>query len=99
MTNDFEEEPKGVVVSMDPEAFAGYLYNIWFPYTRENVRKIREGLLLGVKNFNISSTTALCSRIILQRGRSSIPWLLFGGCKELSARLGAGRASGANDPH
>lgn len=51
MTNDFEEEPKGVVVSMEEEAFAGYLYNIWFPYTRKNIRKIREGLFLAVKNF------------------------------------------------
>lgn len=51
MTNEFEEEPKGVVVSMEEEAFAGYLYTIWFPYTRENVRKIREGMFFALKNF------------------------------------------------
>lgn len=51
MTNEFEEEPKGVVVSMEEEAFAGYLYTIWFPYTRKNVRKIREGMFFAVKNF------------------------------------------------
>jgi DNA helicase HerA-like ATPase len=51
MKSDFEEQPKGVVVSMEEEAFAGHLYNIWFPYTRENIKKIREGMFLAVKNF------------------------------------------------
>ena len=46
MTNEFEEEPKGVVVSMEEEAFAGYLYTIWFPYTRGNVRKSEKGCFL-----------------------------------------------------
>lgn len=61
MTNDFEEEPKGVVVSMEEEAFAGYQYNVWFPYTRKNIRTIREGMFLAVKNFQSDDSRQIFS--------------------------------------
>lgn len=51
MPNEFEETPKGILVSMQEEAFSGYIYTIWYPYSRENVKKIREGGFIAVKNF------------------------------------------------
>lgn len=56
MTNEFEEKPKGVLVSMEEESFSGYAYNIWFPYTREFVKKVKEGGFIAVKNFSCTST-------------------------------------------
>lgn len=61
MTNEFEEDPKGVVVSMEEEGFSGYSYNIWFPYTREFIRRIREGMFLGVKNFHTTDSIQVFS--------------------------------------
>jgi hypothetical protein len=47
----FHEDPRGVLVSLKEDAFAGYLYNVWFPYTKSNIIKIKEGGFVAVKNF------------------------------------------------
>jgi len=47
----FHEDPRGVLVSLKEDVFAGYLYNIWFPYTKSNITKIKEGSFVAVKNF------------------------------------------------
>ena len=47
----FKEEPRGVLVSLEEDPLAGYVYNIWFPYTRSNIVEIREGGFVAVKNF------------------------------------------------
>jgi hypothetical protein len=47
----FHEDPRGVLVSLKEDAFAGYLYNVWFPYTKSNILKIKEGSFVAVKNF------------------------------------------------
>jgi hypothetical protein len=47
----FQEEPRGVLVSLEEDVFAGYVYNIWFPYTKSNIAKIKEGSFVAVKNF------------------------------------------------
>ncbi len=56
MPNEFEEKPKGVLISMEEESFSGYLYNIWFPYTREFVKKVKEGCFVAIKNFTSNSS-------------------------------------------
>lgn len=57
MSSEFEEKPKGVVVSMDDEnSFSGYSYTVWFPYTRDFVRKVKEGSFIAIKNFLSNST-------------------------------------------
>ncbi len=56
MTNEFEEKPKGVLVSMGEESFSGYSYMVWFPYTREFVKKVKEGSFIAIKNFMSNST-------------------------------------------
>lgn len=47
----FQEEPRGVLVSLEEDVFAGYMYNVWFPYTKSNIVKIKEGSFIAVKNF------------------------------------------------
>jgi uncharacterized protein len=51
MTEAFHEEPHGVLVSLEEDTSSGYLYNIWFPYTKTNITKIKEGSFIAIKNF------------------------------------------------
>jgi hypothetical protein len=46
----FKEEPTGVLVSLDEDTQSGYLYNVWFPYTRSNISQIQEGSFIAEKN-------------------------------------------------
>lgn len=48
----FKESPTGVVVSQQPDDFSGFLYNIWFPYTKTNISEIKVGSFVAVKNFD-----------------------------------------------
>lgn len=52
--NYFKDEPKGIVVSMDVNQ-SGHVYAIWFPYTKEYMKQVREGALLAVKNYDSNS--------------------------------------------
>ncbi|MFH1590947.1 MAG: DUF87 domain-containing protein [archaeon] len=47
----FKNEPKGVVVSMDVTN-SGNVYAIWFPYTKNYMKVVREGTLIAVKNYD-----------------------------------------------
>ena len=48
----FKESPTGVVVSQQPDDFSGFLYNVWFPYTKTNISEIKVGSFVAVKNFD-----------------------------------------------
>ncbi|MBS3110837.1 ATP-binding protein [Candidatus Woesearchaeota archaeon] len=48
---EFEEKPRGVLVSMEEDTFSGYIYNVWFQYTRDYVKKVKEGGFLAIRNF------------------------------------------------
>ena len=47
----FIEEPRGIVIAMAPEEYAGMSYLISFPYTRTYINTIREGTFVAVRNF------------------------------------------------
>lgn len=49
MTNPFKDAHEGTLIFQDPESNE---FNIWFPYTRDLVRKVRKGSFVGVKNFD-----------------------------------------------
>jgi hypothetical protein len=53
----FKENPLGILVSMEPDPLAGFIYNIWFPYSRTNIRETQEGNLVAVKNFASSGNS------------------------------------------
>lgn len=58
---DFEEKPKGVLISLEEDSFSGYLFNVWFQYTKEYVKKIKEGSFIAVKNFSSNATEKIYS--------------------------------------
>lgn len=47
----FVEDPRGTVIAMAPEDYAGMSYLISFPYTRTYINLIREGTFVAVRNF------------------------------------------------
>jgi uncharacterized protein len=60
----FKENPIGILVSIEPDSITGFLYNIWFPYTRSNIKETQEGNLIAIKNF--SSNGSCCKYSILE---------------------------------
>lgn len=52
----FVDDPRGTVIAMAPEEYAGMSYLISFPYTRSYINTIREGTFVAVRNF--ASNTA-----------------------------------------
>ncbi|EQD79599.1 ATPase-like protein, partial [mine drainage metagenome] len=47
----FVEDPRGTVIAMAPEEYAGMSYLVSFPYTRVYINTIREGTFVAVRNF------------------------------------------------
>lgn len=49
MPDPFKDSHDGTLIFQDPESNE---FNIWFPYTRDQVRMVRKGSFVGVKNFD-----------------------------------------------
>ncbi|MHA2296050.1 MAG: ATP-binding protein [Candidatus Hodarchaeales archaeon] len=49
----FEDRPTGTLVSIDMDNNPEQpIYHVWFPYTRANMRKIKPGYFVAIKNFS-----------------------------------------------
>lgn len=47
----FKENPKGVIVSMDTEG-SEIVYSIWYQYTKQDMKEIKVGSFIAIKNYN-----------------------------------------------
>ncbi len=54
----------GILVSIETDPVTGFVYNIWFPYTKSNIKETQEGNLIAIKNF--SSNGSCCKYSILE---------------------------------
>ncbi len=64
LNDAFKENPLGILVSIEPDSVTGFIYNIWFPYTRSNIKETQEGNLVAIKNF--ASNGNCCRYCILE---------------------------------
>jgi hypothetical protein len=54
----FEQARKGQLMRLEEHELTRYVFEIWFPYTRQAMNEIRVGTMLAVRNFATDNSTS-----------------------------------------